>query len=673
MKKFLTMAGLILLGLSSCQNEEVLAPGTGEETSVNITATLEGEAQKSRLAIDDTGDGAKADRCILQIYEKQGDQYVAYGDQVKQTVSGGKASFSNLRVISGKTYKFVFWADKGNNGADNYYNTADLTKISIKGDYAINTDDKDAFFGSTEIAVANATSQEVELRRPFGQINLTTKDLSSVAETSRPNKVIVTYTKAGYTTLNALTGDVVGDPATDVTTASTAVMDATGGYEVMDYLFAPATEEMLVDFSTEFLKDNTSITTESKTTNIPVRRNYRTNISGNFLTNGLDFDVIINPGFDGVYPQEYTSESALNAGGWWIIDEPQDGTTWSAIDLSKVNPTKDLYLTVNANVGTILVGNTEEISNHITIYVQGNVKTPNFITKGDLGLGTTVSTTVLNNLSIISESATPITDGFKSEELTTIKNVTFNGVVFKGKGISIGSTVSTLDGFSVLNSSATGLTESFVKVAAKGTSQNLTFKNNSIMFDSSVTADSDGRIDGFEIWYMNGGKLEISGNTQTGGMELVTSIPGAAQTSPDELIVENNTVSSKSSAITIQYPENSITIRNNNINIGQTGKAAVVFMLYKAQNNPVITVTGNTISCDTPQSGSSMYIMQLGGYTTEWGDNEAGSKATIVAKDNVKAGSRAKDWAGWFLPNGTATKVPITLNDGSDISTPYIN
>ncbi len=659
------------MGLSSCQNEEVLAPGTGEETSVNITATLEGEAQKSRLAIDDTGDGTKADRCILQIYEKQGDQYVAYGDQVKQTVSGGKASFSNLRVISGKTYKFVFWADKGNNGADNYYNTADLTKISIKGDYAINTDDKDAFFGSTEIAVANSTSQEVELRRPFGQINLTTKDLSSVAETSRPNKVIVTYTKAGYTTLNALTGNVVGDPATNVTTASTTVMDATGGYEVMDYLFAPATEEMLVDFSTEFLKDNTSITTESKTTNIPVRRNYRTNISGNFLTNGLDFDVIINPGFDGVYPQEFTSESALNAGGWWIIDEPQDGSSWSAIDLSKVNPTKDLYLTINANVGTIVVGNTEEISNHITVYVQGNVKTPNFVTKSTLGSG--VSTTVLNNLSIISESATPITKGFKSEDLTTIKNVTFNGVAFKGKGILIGSKVSTLDGFSVLNSSATGLTESFVKVTAKGTSQNLTFKNNSIMFDSSVTADSDGRIDGFEIWYMNGGKLEISGNTQQGGIDFVTSIPAAAQTSPDELIIENNTVNSNSTAITIQYPENSISINKNYIKV-PGGKAAIVFMLYKAKNNPNISVTGNTIEYDGAQPGqNAMYIMQLGGYATQWGDNEEDSKATIVAKDNIKAGKKDKAWAGWFLPIDTATKVPVTLNEGSDISTPYIN
>lgn len=53
---------------------------------------------------------------------------------------------------------------------------------------------------------------------------------------------------------------------------------------------------MLADFSMTFLNGTTEISTNGDFKNIPIRRNYRTNVSGNLLTKQGTFNVTIDPG-----------------------------------------------------------------------------------------------------------------------------------------------------------------------------------------------------------------------------------------------------------------------------------------------------------------------------------------------------------------------------------------
>ena len=127
-----------LLGLSmvlaSCQKQEraALAP------NASLTVTIPQEAVQTRAA----GDGSQVNRCILQVYRNGAE----YGDQQVVAVNGSTATFTDLQLVASQTYQFVFWADCGDGLADKHYNTEDLTKITVKGDYVGNNEEFDAFF-----------------------------------------------------------------------------------------------------------------------------------------------------------------------------------------------------------------------------------------------------------------------------------------------------------------------------------------------------------------------------------------------------------------------------------------------------------------------------------------------------------------------------------------------
>ncbi|MBS6593658.1 MAG: hypothetical protein KH358_06970, partial [Odoribacter splanchnicus] len=103
------------------------------------------------------------------------------------------------------------------------------------------------------------------------------------------------------TTFNALTGEVSG--AADVTYTSEELAKADGTIS-MDFLWASEDEAALSDFSMTFLNNDTEICTNDAFTNIPIRRNYRTMVSGNLLTKKGTINVTIDPNFDENSPIE---------------------------------------------------------------------------------------------------------------------------------------------------------------------------------------------------------------------------------------------------------------------------------------------------------------------------------------------------------------------------------
>lgn len=99
------------------------------------------------------------------------------------------------------------------------------------------------------------------------------------------------------------------------------VLSADGDLTV-DYIWAPVEEATLADFSMTFLNGTTEISTNGDFKNIPIRRNYRTNVSGNLLTKQGTFNVTIDPEFYKPDINDYPElRAALANGGSVTLSE----------------------------------------------------------------------------------------------------------------------------------------------------------------------------------------------------------------------------------------------------------------------------------------------------------------------------------------------------------------
>ncbi len=278
-----------LLGLSlvfaSCQKQE----GPALTPSGILTVTIPQESVQTRAAAD-YGQGNHINRCILEVYRDD----VKYKRYVT-TVMGGTATFDNLQLVASQAYDFVFWADCGETDlADKHYNTTNLTNITVKDGYAGNNDEFDAFFHAEEMTVTDAFSKSVTLTRPFGQLNVKTNDMGVIGqEELKPTHVTVDFVEIP-TSFNALTGEA-GDPA--AVSYNAAIVDQSAGELTVDYIWAAPVQANLADFSMTFLNGATEITTNDNFHNIPIRRNYKTSVSGNLLTKTGTLSVTIDPAF----------------------------------------------------------------------------------------------------------------------------------------------------------------------------------------------------------------------------------------------------------------------------------------------------------------------------------------------------------------------------------------
>lgn len=160
-----------------------------------------------------------------------------------------------------------------------------------------NSDNCDAFFKKETITVSGNQSVDVKLTRPFAQVNIGTDDFDA----AKASGLEVTQTEVvakAFATLNLATGKVSDEADRTFTmkaipTASDGEFPVAGGYKYlsMDYLLVGA-DKATVDVAFNYGGP------QSRTfTNVPVQRNYRTNIYGSLLTNTTDFNVVIEPAF----------------------------------------------------------------------------------------------------------------------------------------------------------------------------------------------------------------------------------------------------------------------------------------------------------------------------------------------------------------------------------------
>ncbi len=298
MKRYLlstfTIAAAALL-MTSCNDEMDNGLKTGDEGTVTFTAQLPSEMETRAFA-----DGLTAKHLQYAVYEAgQSTPLPVFGDE---TTVVGEAEMVNLKksvtlkLTSGKSYDVIFWADAT---TDSPY-TFNPASQEVSVDYSKvnnNSDNCDAFFKKETITVSGNQSVDVKLTRPFAQVNIGTDDFDA----AKASGLEVTQTEVvakAFATLNLATGKVADEADRTFTmkaipTASDGEFPVAGGYKYlsMDYLLVGA------DKATVDVAFNYGGPQNRTFTNVPVQRNYRTNIYGSLLTNTTDFNVVIEPAF----------------------------------------------------------------------------------------------------------------------------------------------------------------------------------------------------------------------------------------------------------------------------------------------------------------------------------------------------------------------------------------
>ena len=311
--KLLTISAAVMALLAvSCQREETgFDLPAGEEVTVTISASVPsgGPSVKSNA---DPGNGDQINRCILGVYMVDGENVPKlYGTLSYEQVTGQQATFEDVTLLTGYDYKLVFWADNvastTNLQKDNHYVTTDFPKVTYNtsGQYKSSDDTRDAFYGVFDLTdFSGEVWDSYTLTRPFGQLNIFTTDYDDIKmEALKPAKVQMAFTSIP-TGLNLLTGETTSGSVTGAVSDIQTITDpvVSGAKQLsFDYVFAPEDQQLIInDIVMSFYDANGSQLAINAYAfpGLPVRANYRTNVSGALLTKSSNLKISIDEDFE---------------------------------------------------------------------------------------------------------------------------------------------------------------------------------------------------------------------------------------------------------------------------------------------------------------------------------------------------------------------------------------
>ena len=395
---------------TSCSDElENGAVNNSNEATVSFNLQLENTVGSRTI-----GDGETAKELHYAVYKaievREGQP--AIGDEIANlrcegtTIISDKTAEVKLTLVKGQTYNFFFWAQCPD--GEKYY-TIDYVKGEVKVNYSDNTEtadedegranneERDAFFKVRKALKVNGPIEEtITLKRPFAQINVGT-EIGSLAKSTNAE---VWIQKSNFVVKNAAnlldvyTGAATGDeevtfnwndiPETNkddqegdlknvddkeyeyLTMNYILVADGTHEGEGTDVL--PGEGKQMINGTFNIYGSQLGAEEETdaepinsiEIPNLPVQRNWRTNIIGNILNETVTFNIVIDNEFDNDhnYITEKEVAYAFSSGGEVTLDADVTITrplyaVWSRAENEPVKEITNKTIIVNLNGKTL--------------------------------------------------------------------------------------------------------------------------------------------------------------------------------------------------------------------------------------------------------------------------------------------------------------------------------
>ena len=300
MKKHLlgiaAVAAMFIAG--SCQNE-ALNPVTDGDTSVTLSVALPSQVTTKAMA--------QAENTNVVYYEIWNSDwskqlYPVNNDELAFVPMSDKKATIDLTLVTSQTYNFIFWAQNDACGA---YDVNELKNVKV--DYSVigaegNQDKFDAFYAVKTFKVDGPIDETVTLSRPFAQLNFGADTMVTDLGNITVEKTYITVDRLAtvFNTLKGVGETEVNDvvfTATGVATDETLVV---GGHPyawvAMDYMLMMADQDVVeVDASFNVAMD---APVEFNVVNVPLKKNFRTNIVGDLFTSGAVLSIIVDPAFN---------------------------------------------------------------------------------------------------------------------------------------------------------------------------------------------------------------------------------------------------------------------------------------------------------------------------------------------------------------------------------------
>ena len=373
MKKILLSAAAIasMLFAASCQKEISSSVQDGDV----VTATITVQAPDA-LVTKSVGDGKSADNLVFAVYDETGEELPALrlgdwansiGDPTPVTFNEDLTATVTVQLARGKEYSFVCWAQ---NVEATCYNFSDMKNIRISYETynASNNDLRDAFYAKvdTKGKVTQNFSQEITLHRPFGQINVGTTDFAAAKNAGLEITDLFSSmtVKNAATVLETFTGKAKSPEAVTLdwghapaealvinkalvqNNPQVEIADSYGWLAMNYILVADGTDNgassALAEVAFSVREGENTVLTSYEVPNVPVQRNFRTNIVGGLLTAEGEISIIIDPIFNGEYVinvwDGYTVEApASDENGYYVTKASE--LAWVAQQVNEAGKT----------------------------------------------------------------------------------------------------------------------------------------------------------------------------------------------------------------------------------------------------------------------------------------------------------------------------------------------
>lgn len=317
MRKFFTIFGLAALVFAAASCSKVEAEQQPTETTVLATFNVD-LTQNAQTKVDGVSEAANVDVLNVFVYDASGN-YIA---TVTPTISKTDQTHYNvsMRLLNNVTYNFVFFAQK----TGTYAFSTDKKTITINYSALYANDDTiDAFYAHVNnFTVSGDFTESVTLTRPFAQINfgaiLPDYNAAVAAQVAFDNTLLTSITVDKVPSVLNLLDGTTSTPVTATFVAKTFIGNASASstltvngttipasdqpirYIAMAYVLSDPTAVTVnkVTLSMNGFQNSSAFTSTREVTNVPVRRNYRTNILGSAYTSQGTFQVVIDPNYN---------------------------------------------------------------------------------------------------------------------------------------------------------------------------------------------------------------------------------------------------------------------------------------------------------------------------------------------------------------------------------------